>query len=140
MMLLFALLFVKCGVQEISLLTHWEYGIAQVTKVYRGGKGEMHINYWYDVAGVRYERVNIWDGKVQPGERYVVRYGTFDPDGNDFRYDLAVPASITEPHGRPWQVFLRYAHFHPPYIPYSSIMEYPIFYPSVRHQPEPSFQ
>jgi hypothetical protein len=121
--LFFALAFVKCSVQEISLLTHWEYGIAQVTKVYRGAKGEMHITYWYDVAGVRYERGNIWDGKVQPGERYVVRYGAFDPSGNQFEYDLPVPDSIAKPRGRQWQSFLRYAHYHPPYIRYNSVMK-----------------
>jgi hypothetical protein len=95
MIVFFALAFVKCSVQEISLLTHWEYGIAQVTKVYRRAKGEMHITYWYDVAGVRYERGNIWDGKVQPGERYVVRYGAFDPSGN--QSSVTYPYQIVSP-------------------------------------------
>jgi hypothetical protein len=130
LLVVLALAFVKICVAEISLLTHWEYSIAQVTKVYRGAKGERHIRYWYDVEGVRYERASVWDGKVQPGKRYVVRYATFDPAGNQFQYDLPVPDSIAKPHGRSWQAFLRAAHYHPPYIRYHAVMD----------QPSPSFQ
>ena len=122
-MLGFTLVFVKCSVSEISLLARWKYGIAHVSKVYRSGKGEMLFGYWYDVAGVRHTSGRAWDEKARVGERYVVRYGVFDPDGNDFLYDLPVPDSITEAHGRQWQAFLRHSHYHPPYIRYNAVMD-----------------
>ncbi|MBT2559238.1 hypothetical protein J7E24_15725 [Hymenobacter sp. ISL-91] len=119
-----ACFFVKCSVDEISLLAHWDYGIAHVTELTRV-KGEMHIGYWYEVAGVRHTRGSIWDGKARPGERYVVRYGTFSPDGNDFLYKRPIPDSITEASGNRWKAFLRHSHYHPPYIPYHAIMGQP---------------
>jgi len=120
----FACVFVKCSVAEISLLARWDYGIAHVTELTRV-KGEMQIHYWYEVAGVRHTGGMAWDEKARPGERYVVRYGAFDPDGHDFLYKRPVPDSITEARGSRWQVFLRHSHYHPPYIPYHAVMNQP---------------
>ena len=121
----FALVLVKCSVEEISLLAHWEYGIAHVDKVYRSGKLEMMIGYWYDAGGVRYTDGTVWDGKARSGQRYVVRYGSFAPKGNEFLYELPVPDSIVEAHGKKWQKFLRYAHYHSPYIRYNAVIDQP---------------
>ena len=57
------------------------------------------------------------------GKRYVVRYGAFDSDGNDFLYVLTVLDSIAEAQGCQWQTFLRHSHYHPPYIPCDAVID-----------------
>ena len=105
-----ALMLTKCSIETISLATDADYAIAQVTKVYHGGKMEPRISYRYLVKGNVYTSGTEWDGPIHTGARFVVRYGKFAPNGNKPVYDLPVPDSIRQDTGRTWRQFLLKNH------------------------------
>jgi hypothetical protein len=105
--LFLSVMFVKCSVEEVSLLTHYQYTIASVTKVYQGTKQEQRIVYDYVVAGKNYKGGTEWDTPIQVGQRYVIRYGVIAPSGNKLMYDLPVPDSISQVNDPKWSLFLQ---------------------------------
>jgi hypothetical protein len=92
---------------EISLLIRHDYTIAQIIRFSRGNKFDKQIVYIYRVNGQLYERHAAWDGQAILGHRYVVKYATYAPYGNDFLYKQPVPDSIKQDSGQTWQKFLR---------------------------------
>jgi hypothetical protein len=99
-------------VDEISLLTRASYTVAHPTKVYRSTKWGKKVTYWYTVEGKRYERATVWYGPVVPGQRCLVRYAVFSPNGNDLLQDVLVPDSIQDDGGQQWQAFIASHHLY----------------------------
>jgi len=96
----------KCTVETASLLVNPDYAIAHITKVYRGGKMEHLISYYYVVNNKLYTSGAERSGPFKIGARYVIRYGRFAPSGNKFLGDVPVPDSVRQDTGRVWQAFL----------------------------------
>jgi hypothetical protein len=104
------LMLTKCSIETIILMTNADYAIAQVIKVYGGSKMEPRISYRYLVNGTVYTSGAEWDEPIHIGDRFVVRYGQFAPNGNKPVYDLPVPDSIRQDTGRVWNQFLLKNH------------------------------
>ncbi len=92
---------------EVNLWVKHSYTIAEVVEKRRSNKFEPLVDYTYSVQGSLYRSSQVWNGKAQIGERYVVKYAVYAPYGNKLFYQYPVPDSVQQDTGPQWHQFMQ---------------------------------